>query len=151
MEGDSSRKFEGGRDEHYQEIVGGNHSKALYRQEKSAPWTEVAGGWHLQSRCRAPVATPFADCPAPRVPSGQFFSRPQPAPGIRRANGTERRIYLTIGTANYRLGEENLTNTSSPASASMLTGTAFAVCLLAFGVNIFWGRSSSPLATSNPR
>lgn len=49
------------------------------------------------------------------------------------------------------LGEERATNTPLPLWAGMLTVTAFAVCFLVFGVNIFWSMSRTPLVTSNPR
>jgi hypothetical protein len=49
------------------------------------------------------------------------------------------------------LGEENPTNTPLPSSASLLMVAALTMSLLAFGVNIFWGMSRTPLVTSNPR
>jgi hypothetical protein len=49
------------------------------------------------------------------------------------------------------LGEENPTNTPLPSSASILMVTALTMTLLAFGVNIFWAMSSTPLVTSDPR
>jgi hypothetical protein len=49
------------------------------------------------------------------------------------------------------LGEENPTNTPVPTSASLLMVAAFTISLLAFGVNIFWSVSGTPLVASNPR
>jgi hypothetical protein len=49
------------------------------------------------------------------------------------------------------LNEENATNTPMPLSASLLMPAASTVSLLAFGVNIFWSMSRTPLVTSNPR
>jgi len=49
------------------------------------------------------------------------------------------------------LGDGNVPNTPLPISASILMVIAIAVCLLAFGLNIFWSMSRTPLVTSNAR
>ncbi|HEY4951639.1 MAG TPA: hypothetical protein VIH88_14985 [Candidatus Acidoferrales bacterium] len=49
------------------------------------------------------------------------------------------------------LNEENATNTPMPFSASLVMLAASTVSLLAFGVNIFWSMSRTPLVTSKPR
>ncbi len=48
------------------------------------------------------------------------------------------------------LGDEHA-NVPLPLWASLLMIVAFAICFLAFGVNIFWSMSRTRLATSNPR
>jgi hypothetical protein len=48
------------------------------------------------------------------------------------------------------LGDEHA-NIPLPLWASELMIVAFAICFLAFGVNIFWSMSRSLLASSNPR
>jgi hypothetical protein len=49
------------------------------------------------------------------------------------------------------LGEEKATNIPVPLWAGILMVIAIPVCLLAFGLNIFWSMSRTSLVTSNAR